>query len=196
MTKYILYSGGSNPEKASLFNNEILKGLGVQPKILFCFFARAREDWEELFDKYKNNFLKTIEGNIKPEMELAFPDKFSEQVKKNDVVILLGGDDYLLQYWLNQYSLPKIWEGKVVASSSAGSNALVNSFWTCDWRKSIDGLNILPIKFISHFNSNFGDNDPRGKIDWKKAYKEISEYGNKSLEVNALEEGDFMVIEK
>lgn len=198
MTKYILNSGGlgDNPKKANLFYNEMLKDLGSKPKILFCFFARPREDWEKTFDKYKSNFLELIEKDLEPIIELAFPDKFIKQVNNNDVIIIFGGDDILIQYWLKQYDLPKLWEGKVVAGSSAGSNALVNSSWTCDWRKCIDGLNILPIKFIPHYNSDFGIDDPRGEIDWEKAYKEISEYGDKSFKIYALEEGDFVVIEK
>ena len=198
MTKYILNSGNSkyNPEKANLFNNEILKGVGSQPKILFCFFARERDGWEEVFNKYKNNFLNTIDKNIKPIIKLAFPGKFIKQIKESDIIILYGGDDYLLQYWLKQYDIPKIWEGKIIASSSSGSNALANSSWTCDWRKCIDGLNILPVKFIPHFNSNFGNDDPRGKINWEDAKKELSEYGDKSFNIEALEEGDFIVIKK
>ena len=39
MTKYILNSGGlrNNPEKAKIFFDEVVKGLGSNPKILICF---------------------------------------------------------------------------------------------------------------------------------------------------------------
>lgn len=198
MTKYILNSGGAKnyPEKNKLFNDEILKGVGDKPNILFCFFARAREDWEIKFEDYKNNFSKMIDSNIKPEFELAYPDKFVEQVRDNDIIILQGGDDYLIKSWLEQYDLPKIWEGKIIVASSAGSNVLVNSFWTCDWRGCMDGLSILSVKFISHYRSEYGKDDPRGLIDWDKAYQELADYGDKSLPIHALEEGDFIVIEQ
>ena len=110
------------------------------------------------------------------------------------MVMIMGGDDTLLQHWLKQFDVPKIWEGKIIATSSAGSNALVKHFWTCDWRECKDGLGILPIRFIPHFDSDFGSDDPRGPIDWKKALKELINYGDKSLPIHAPKEGDYVII--
>jgi peptidase E len=198
MTKYILNSGGAAkyPEKEKLFFKEIIKSLDKNPKILFCFFARIREDWEKEFIESKEKISGLINADIKPIFELAFPDKFVEQIKNNDAVIIRGGDDALLLHWLRQFDLPSIWKDKVVAGSSAGSDALVKHFWTCDWRQCFDGLGILPIKFIPHFKSNYGYNDHRGPIDWDKAYEELAKYGDETLPINALAEGDFIVIEK
>ncbi|MFA6513832.1 MAG: Type 1 glutamine amidotransferase-like domain-containing protein [Patescibacteria group bacterium] len=198
MTKYILNSGGlkNNQEKAGKFNKEIVKGLGKEPSILFCHFAAAREYWEEKFANYTKNFLESMDRDIKPKFELAYPDKFIDQIKNNDAIIIHGGDDKLLLSWLKQYNLPEIWEGKIVAGSSAGSDVLVKQFWTCDWRLIMDGLGILPIKFIPHYKSSYGQDDPRGPIDWERAYKELKECGNESLPIYALEEGDFVVIEQ
>jgi hypothetical protein len=58
----------------------------------------------------------------------------------------------------------------------------------------MDGLGILPMKFIAHYKSSYGGNDPRGPIDWDKAYSELSKYGDTSLPIHALEEGHFIVI--
>jgi peptidase E len=96
-----------------------------------------------------------MDEDIKPKFELAFPNKFIEQIKNNEAIIIHGGDDKLLLYWLKQYNLPEIWEGKVIAGSSAGSDVLVKQFWTCDWRLIMDGLGILPIKFIPHYKSSY-----------------------------------------
>ncbi|EKE21485.1 MAG: hypothetical protein ACD_7C00216G0001 [uncultured bacterium] len=60
----------------------------------------------------------------------------------------------------------------------------------------MDGLGILPIKFIPHYKSSYGEDDPRGSIDWESAYKELEGCGNKSLPIHALEEGNFIVIEQ
>lgn len=196
MTKYILNSGGlkNQPELAKKFDSEIVRSLGSNPKILFCLFASPREDWEDKFEKYSSRFLKNVAPEITPVVELAFPDKFTDQVFKSDAIIINGGDDFLLQLWLKKFDIPKIWEGKVVATSSAGSNALSKYFWTCDWRQDMDGLNILPIKFLPHFRSTYGTTDPRGPIDWNKAYTELKSY-KEDLPIHALEEGHYVILE-
>lgn len=196
MTKYVLNSGGLRnfPEKGKKFLAEIVKDLGPNPKMLICLFAQPRENWEEKFAQYEGELNDNAPEGVKVSFELAFPDSFEEQVKISDIVYIHGGDDHLVQYWFARIAVPKIWEGKVVATSSAGSNLLVKHYWTCDWRQCGDGLGILPIRFIPHFKSDFGADDPRGPIDWDKAYQELVAYGDKSLPIHALEEGDFIVI--
>lgn len=196
MTKYVLNSGGirNEPKKAKEYFAEVLKGLGAQPRLLICCFAKPREDWEQAFaGDQRSEFLP--EG-VTPEYKLAYPETFEQQVAECDAMYMHGGDDYLLQHWLRKFDLPKIWNGKVVATNSAGSHALVTHFWTCDWRKTMDGLGILPIKFLAHYKSDYGSDDPRGPIDWDAAYKELEAYRNTSLPIHALREGEYVVIEQ
>ncbi len=198
MTKYVLNSGGVGryPELARKFFGEVFKDLGPSPKLLICCFAQPREDWEAKFaaDVQRRELFPE---SVAPQLELAFPETFREQIEANDVVYLHGGDDHLIQYWLSQFEdLPKLWEGKVVATNSASSNALAAHFWTCDWRKNLDGLGILPIKFISHYQSDYGFDDPRGPIDWEQAYQELETYRDISLPIHALKEGEYVVIEE
>jgi len=198
MTKYVLNSGGlrNNPKKGKEFLDEIIKGLGSKPKMLLTLFAQPREYWEKKFEQHQNELNDRTSEDLEISFELAFPDTFKDQIQNNDIVYIHGGDDYLTKYWFKQFDLPVIWENKVIATSSAGSNVLTMHYWTCDWRKCMDGLGILPIKFIPHYKSEFGSDDPRGPIDWETAHKELEEYGDKSLPIHALEEGSFIVIEK
>ncbi len=198
MTKYVLDSGGlrKNPEKAREFFAEVLKDLGAQPRVLFCFFASGREYWEVKMAEYMNRFQKMSPEGIKPSFELALPDSFAEQMATSDAIMLFGGDDTLLQYWLRQFDITTIWNNKVVAGSSAGSDALCAHFWTCDWRKCMDGLGMLHIKFIPHYESDFGSLDPRGPINWRAALDELKQYGDRNLSIHALKEGEYIVIEQ
>lgn len=118
MTKYILNSGGQRkyPEKAKVF-----------------------------FAEYSKNYAQMSPRDVVPTFELAMPESFAEQVKRSDAILIQGGDDYLLQYWLKQFNLPDLWQGKTIAGGSAG-------------------------------------------------YDELKNYGDKSLPIHALEEGDFIVI--
>lgn len=197
MTKYVVNSGNirGDKSKAKKYFAEVFKGLGNNPRVLLCFFANLREDWEDSFQRYVEDFPNHLPNGVKPSYYLAMPDDFVEQCKESDVIWVHGGDDHLVQYWLSKFNLKDIWDNKVLAVSSASSDAVASSFWTGDWRKCFDGLGLIPMKFIAHFKSDYGDTDPRGPIDWDKAYQELEDYGDKSLPIYALEEGDFKVFE-
>lgn len=198
MIKYIINSGGSSwkPDKLKIFAEELLKDLPDNPKILLCFFAQAREDWERKYSEKLEGLKKVISSEIGPKFDMAMPDTFVKQSAESDAIIIYGGDDHLIQYWLKQFDVPKIWDNKTISVSSASSNALVTYFWTCDWRENKDGMGILKIKFIPHYKSAYGDDDPRGPIDWDKAYDELKNYKDKNLAIHALEEGQFIVIKQ
>ncbi len=198
MTKYVLNSGGyrDKTELAKKFFAEMVKGLGNNPRILVCAFAQPREDWETQFAEDQTGRFKFFPEGVKPSLELAMPATFAEQIKNSDVIYIHGGDDHLLMYWLRQFDLPRIWDGKVVAASSASSNAVSKHFWTCDWRQCMDGLGLLPIKFLPHYESSYGENDPRGPVDWHGGYSDVQVYGDQTLPIYALKEGEYVVIEK
>lgn len=197
MTKYVLNSGGlkNNIEGAKSFFIEVLKDINNHPKILMCFFAEKREHWEEKFPLYVEGFKQWMPSGYEPQFTLAFPENFADQINECDVLYIHGGDDHLIRYWLDKFDIPKIWQGKVVATNSASTQLVSQSFWTCDWRKLMDGYGILPIKTIAHFGSSYGSDDPRGPIDWQTAYKELKEYSDQTLPIYALKEGEFEVFQ-
>jgi hypothetical protein len=196
-TKYFLQSGGlkEQPAKAKAFHRAIVGNL-KEPKILICIFAQMREVWEEKFPKYSEAIKRDLPSNVKPVFMLAMPDTFKEDCREADIIYCLGGDDQLAMWRFGAFDLPKIWDGKIVSTNSASTDMLAESFWTCDWRKCMNGLNVLPLKFIPHFKSNWGNDDPRGPIDWGKAHQELEDFGDTSLPIHALEEGVYIVIEQ
>lgn len=195
MTKYVLNSGGikNQPELKKQFHQELVKDLGDTPKFLLCNFAQGREYWEAKFQGYSNAVAEDMPDGITPSFTLAMPDAFVEQCKQADVIYFHGGDDHLLKYWMAQFDMTQLFKGKVVATNSASSDMLSTHYWTCDWRKCGDGFGILPIKFIPHYQSEFGADDPRGAIDWEKAKQELTEYGDEALPIYALKEGELEV---
>lgn len=195
MTTYFLQSGGLKnfPDKKKKFHTDIVKSI-TKPKILICLFAQPREVWEYKYPSCCQSIEEDTEANA--DYRLAMPATFETDCKWADIIYMLGGDDNLAQYWLGKFDIPKIWDGKVVSGNSASSHALVKYFWTCDWRMNMDGLGIIPVKFIAHFKSSYGNDDPRGPIDWVEALSQLQNYADKSLPVHALEEGDYVVIEQ
>ncbi len=198
MTKYVLNSGGikNQPELKKKFHLELVGSLGNSPKFLLCNFAQGREYWEPKFQGYSDAIALDMPEGVKPSFELAMPADFVEQCKQADIIYFQGGDDHLLQYWMKQFDLTELFNGKVVATNSASSDMLATHHWTCDWRACADGLAVLPIKFIPHYQSDFGNDDPRGPINWQRAYDELAAYGDTSLPIHALKEGEFMVSEQ
>lgn len=196
MTKYVLNSGGTrnNPDGAKKYFTELAKGLGSNPRILLCFFAQPREVWEDKLAPCIDALNSYVPDSVTPSYELAFPDTFASQVATADIIYCSGGDDHLAQYWFEKLNVTEVWKGKVVGTSSATTHALSSYFWTCDWRELKEGLGILPIKTIAHYTSDYGEHDPRGPIDWAKAKTDLEGYGDQSLPVYAMPEGEYIVM--
>jgi hypothetical protein len=198
MTKYVIQSGGisNQPELKKQFHRELVRGLGGAPKFLLCNFAQGREYWESKFQKYADSIREDMPDGIAPTFTLAMPDEFVGQCRDADVIYFHGGDDHLVQYWMRKFNMPTLFEDKVVATNSASSNMLVKHYWTCDWRACGDGFGIVPIRFIPHYDSAFGDDDPRGPIDWQAAKTELEAYGDTQLPMYALKEGEYAIFEE
>ncbi len=198
MTKYVLNSGAIKHQSKlkQQFHQELVKEIGAEPKFLLCNFAQGREYWESKFQGYANAVSEDMPVGVTPSFELAMPSAFADQCRRSDIIYLHGGDDHLLKYWMSQYDLGELFRKKVVATNSASSNVLATHFWTCDWRQCGDGLGILHIKFIPHYQSDFGKDDPRGPIDWQQAYDDLAAYGDISLPIHALKEGEFTIQEQ
>lgn len=196
MIKFVLNSGGikNQPELKKEFHRELVKGLGERPSFLLCNFAQPREYWDTKFNAYSDQIIEDMPTAIRPSFTLAIPKNFAKQCQAADVIYFHGGDDHLLQYWMKQFNFAELCKDKVVATNSASSNLVATHYWTCDWRECADGFGILPIKFIPHFESDFGSDDPRGPINWQEAYEELKEYGDKNLPIHALKEGEFISI--
>lgn len=186
MTKYVLNPGGikRQPELKKKFHRELVKDLGDHPKFLLCNFAQGCEHWEPKFKDYSDAIAEDV------------PATFAEQCRRADVIYFHGGDDHLLQYRIKQFNLADIFKGKVVATNSASSDMLATHHWTPDWRQCANGLGILPIKFIPHYQSSLSDADPRGPIDWQKAYDDLAKYDDTNLPIHSLKEGEFIVVEQ
>lgn len=193
MTKYILVGGFVHkaPDEGKAFCEELVKGIDKKPvKILDCMFARKKEEWQEGMDSDNVFFLKFIKDF---ELELADPDKFTEQVKNSDVVYLKGGYTSLLvealsknESWINELG------GKVLVGTSAGADAIAKYYTVLKTHRTGDGLGLLPIKFIPHWNSDYSDEEVKD-IDWSLELKKLKGY-KEELPIYTLGEGEFIVI--
>lgn len=183
----------SSEDNGRSFFRDLVKDKGSSPKVLMCLFAQSREGWESRYTEYVEWLRQHLDG-IDFSAELAFPDTFESQCEWADAIYCHGGDDYLCQFWFKQFDLKKLWDGKTVGTNSASSDAVSSSFWTCDWRQCMNGLGLAEVKFIPHYKSEWGTDDPRGPIDWQTAYDELERFGESNLPIHALKEGEYIEI--
>lgn len=190
--KFILVGGYIHkaPDEGKAFCEELIKGIDKKPiKILDCMFARKIEDWEESIKKDTTFFSRFI-SNF--ELTLAQPDKFTEQVKNSDIIYLRGGHTSILlellnkdRNWINEL------DGKVLAGSSAGADAIAKYYAVLKTHRVGDGLGLLPIKFIPHWMSDYSDEEV-SNIDWDSELEKLKVY-KEDLPVYTLREGEFKV---
>lgn len=187
-TKFVLAGGVITKKNDGRdFLEEATKDFSGPVRILDCLFARKEKDWEKLFEEDKEFYKERIEKKFV--LELAKPEEFAEQVKRNDVIIIRGGStDLLLEILKRNLSWVEFIDGKTIAGTSAGADAFVKYYSNLDGKGVGEGLGFLKIKVIVHWKSDYGF----GKINWGECLKELEDFGEK-LPVYKLAEGEFEV---
>ncbi len=193
MTKFVLSSGGiKGTPNFKKFVDDIFKNSSDRPKVLLCFFAEPREDWEDKFAIFSGLIKKDIDNEVFPEFSLASQENFEQEVAGADIVYFYGGDFELLKYRLAQYDLRKLLKNKVVSGSSSGFVIFVKTFFDSDYRKVNYGLDFISIKTMPHFGEVISD-PVRGELDWQKAEEELKNAEPKDLEITKIKAGEYKI---
>lgn len=189
-TKYILVGG--YPYKAEdggkAFAEVLMADFEEPVKILDCLFARPVENWSKAFAEDQYFFAHHLPDK-KLEFRLADPDKFMEQVRLAHAVYIRGGETDTLIGLLNKNTgWQKELDGKTLAGSSAGADAIARYYYDLDDLELKAGMGLLPVKVLVHYRSDY--NAPN--VSWDKAYSELKDY-KENLPILALKEGQFEV---
>lgn len=108
-----------------------------------------------------------------------------DQIKSADVIYLRGGETEMLKEMLSKIkNLSELWQGKIVAASSAGVYVLSKYYYTNSKDDIYEGFGILPIKTFCHYAEEKSD-----KLEKLKKYGE-------DLKVYAIPEEKFFIIEQ
>jgi peptidase E len=188
-TKFIL-AGGVITKKndGKDFLEEFVKDFIEPVRILDVLFSRPRKTWEKVFEEDKVFYKERLNKDFI--LELAEPEKFVEQVKNSDAIFLRGGNtEKLLEFLRQDLSWIDFLEGKTLAGTSAGAEAIAKYDYDIEKLDIRRGLNLVPLKVIVHFKSE------SYKVDWEKAAEQLEDFGEK-LPVHKLEEGEFVVVEQ
>ncbi len=196
MTKYILIGGYLHKAKdgGKSFCEELVKDFNQDRpiKILNCLFARSEDVWQDKIKENNDFFSKYINSF---ELILADPANFVEQAKNCDVVYIQGGyTEPLMRKLLENTEWIKYIDGKTIAGTSAGGDAIAKYYSVLKTSRVGDGLGLLPIKFIPHWKSDYSDEEVKD-INWDEELNKLKEY-KEDLPIYTLAEGEFKVIVK
>src|SRR3989344_5814568 len=155
MIKFILHGGnlGDNNKDNYSFFNESTRIKSKDVNILMCYLSS--EDENIISDKFRRHSskFKRFAGGKSTHFKLAEVDKFSDQVKWSDLVYLAGGfetSDFVEKMSVTK-NLELLFEGKVVAGSSAGVNCLAKYYYGNTIQRIESGLGIINIKTYCHY---------------------------------------------
>ena len=185
MTKFILHGGVTSRPCQSNDNyyKEIVNSVD-EPRILLVYFAITEDRWLEVSDEHKKLFLERA-GDKKIEFVIASKDtaEFIKQIQGNNIIFIRGGDTPMLQEALEKVpDLKKRIQGKVVAGASAGAIVLAKYYYDNDYNKIFEGLNIIPVKLITH-----------SSVENENKRKELEAY-SENLPVYAIPETEFIIL--
>ena len=154
MIKFILHGGharAENDENESFFR-EFSSSFKDNTKVLLNFFAGKEDGNPEQIERYKRKINNTCKS-IKLKFIVANQDSFLKQLKESHAMYVGGGSTPLLVNKLSKYkNLDKLFEGKIIAGSSAGAYFLTKYYYENDDNNFYKGLGILNIKALCHYN--------------------------------------------
>ncbi len=199
MTKYILHGGGvrDSADEGRTFFAEMGVDLGRNPKILLCFFAEPKQVWQRKYAEWRVRIAAFLPKQSVT-YGLATVEDFTKQCESYDALYIYGGSTRRIIETFKQFGNRSELLGrfKAVAGQSAGALLLSKYGWDCTERTIVEGLNLVPVKTLVHYQSeSYGADDPRGPVDWEKAWNELAAYDSPTIPIIELPEGQFEVYE-
>jgi len=177
MTKYILHGG--HVRFINKYNNsffaEIANSIPKSGTVLLNYFSALNKDINK-YAKEDTKKLSTYGKNLNIKTVIADSKRFVQQLKLADALYMRGGRNPLIFNRLGKIkNLERLFEGKVIAGSSAGAYVLVKHFYGNITHRLRDGLGILNVKAYCHFKQK-----DTGVV------KRLLEYGDKNIPLITL----------
>lgn len=159
MTTFLLHGGATskdlpgNDRFFAQFTELVEKD---QVKILLCYWARNRYEWQKLEERDSAKIQKNTKKQVMFHVVEDEADLFSK-IDDYDVLYVAGGDAELLEpHYENLGELKNMLDGRVYAGSSMGaflaSEGYVLSFDSQDSGIKHKGVGLLPIQTLCHWD--------------------------------------------
>lgn len=158
MTTYIL--AGGNDRSYEEYGHKlagVVQGFVEHPKILSCFFAKDKNDWSEASDNW-SAWVNAHFGDA-AEHRATTLESFEKDTVWADVVYFHGGNTLMLTTAMQVFNdIEKMFKGKIIIGSSAGSNFLSDTYYSPSRDTVERGRGVINFAVISHYGAE-GDGD-------------------------------------
>lgn len=158
-TTFVLHGGfaAGIKQQSNAFFQEMLKGAPENVKVLLVYFAEADEK-VSLRTQQDTEELNANRGSKQLEIKVATADMFEKDCTWADVIYLHGGKTIKLVESLSKYpNIRDLFSGKIVSGDSAGAHALGKLYYSRNSKIIRDGLGIVPLKIMAHYQEGTPD---------------------------------------
>lgn len=179
-----LFCGGKISESPRSEVNKLISQMVENSNFLYIPFALTSDYWQIAYNSDKR-FWYRIAGEKMNYFQLGVKgiNEFRKQVIDSDVIYFKGGDERLLMSFLVSFKdLKTMFEGKLIIGSSAGVNVFSKYFYSNDRKLIEEGLGLLNIKTICHFD----ESKNTSFVKLKNFYIKIPTYGLRESEFISL----------
>lgn len=176
-------------DEGERFADTLFRYFPKQVKLAFCIFAQPEADWEET-RAWNINLFNRFKGNRNIEYQTMTPENFAEVSTWADIIYVPGGEPFeLIKKVQACGDIAKLWDGKVIAGSSAGADLFCEGFTYLQDKTFGRGLGWVKASCIPHWRAE----DFKGYTseDWDWAEQE-SLRQLPDLPVLCIPEGDFV----
>jgi len=191
--KRLVLMGGS-PWKSDDMGRGLVESLiqhyPIEARVAFCIFAQPESDWRAT-EQVNRELIQKFAGNTKISFQTMTEDNFSEVSEWADIINLPGGNPFTLKEKLDLCGdVSSLWDGKVIAGSSAGADVLCEKYMFLQEKRIGEGFGWIKASCLPHWRANFDDwNDS----DWNRAEAELL-HQHSTLPVLCIPEGKFIEI--
>lgn len=176
-------------DEGERFASTLFRYFPSEIKLAFCIFAQPESEWEET-RAWNVNMFKHFKGDQKIDYQTMTAQNFAEVSAWADIIYVPGGDPFqLLEKLKAAGDVAKLWDGKVIAGSSAGADLFCAGFTYLQNKTFGRGLGWVKASCIPHWRS--ADFEGYSQTDWDWAEQESLKQ-LPDLPVLCIPEGDFV----
>ena len=157
MKRLILMGGRPwlSEEGGKKFVDVLFRYFPKQAKVAFCMFAQSESDWAETQKVNREMFVR-FAGKRRLEYQTIMPESIAAVSAWADIVYIPGGDPFVLQEKLAACGdIAKLWDGKVIAGSSAGADIFCTAYTYLRNKTMGTGFDWVHATCIPHWRGAF-----------------------------------------